>query len=326
VSYLSARFVAPFGTLCAATLVLGACTGKVLSLGTNKTQSQEVAPSQVSGPVGACGSGAAHPNVCCSAGPNQSGTCVVYPDAPFTQCGSGATTYPDPRSCCPLDGSGNCSSPPPVDDAGPPSGGSGGGSCAYACPPGWYTPPNATGNECCQTDSSGNTLCAGSAGGAPGSCGSGCTCTACTDDSGPCPPCNCPPPTPCPSPPVCGTCPPGWQNPQGQPDLCCTTDASGTIECFSQAGPPGPPPVGIDAGPGPTPTACSGSGSTDGALGPCGCQEQTGGHTYAVNCDPGTNVCACTVDNGAPTTTFADNGNTCGDSKALFTSCGFPAQ
>jgi len=82
--------------------------------------------------------------------------------------------------------------------------------------------------------------------------------------------------------------------------------------------------VASDGGTGPSSGSCSGSASTDGAVGPCSCQEQTGGHTYAVSCDPGTNLCSCTTDNGAPTSTFADNGNTCGDVAGLFTSCGFP--
>jgi hypothetical protein len=335
------RVAASFGTLCAGALVLAACTGKVLSLGTNSTQAQEVAPSAVSGTVPACPAGAAHPNVCCTAGPNQAGSCVVYPGAPFTQCDTGTTTYPDPRSCCPLDGSGNCASPPPSSSggsggSGSSSGGSAGGGCAYACPPGWYAPANASGNECCQTDSSGSTLCGASGGGAPGSSGSSggssgsgsggtcgvCACPACPDDGGACPPCDCQPSAGCPT--SCGSCPPGWQAPQGAPDLCCMTDSSGGIECFSQAVPPGQPPIATDAGPGPNPVGCSGSASTDGALGPCDCQEQAGGHTYDVSCDPGTNLCTCTVDNGGPSSSFADNGNTCGDSTALFTSCGFP--
>jgi hypothetical protein len=114
------------------------------------------------------------------------------------------------------------------------------------------------------------------------------------------------------------------------------TDPNGIIECFSQAGPPQPPsadgginpppPTPLDAGPAPAPVGCSGGGGgPDGALGSCGCQEQANGHTYAVNCDLSTNVCACTIDNGAPTTTFPDNGNTCSDYAALFASCGFPA-
>jgi hypothetical protein len=335
------RVAATFGTLCVGALVLAACTGKVLSLGTNTTGAQEVAPSEVGGSVPPCSGGSAHPNVCCTAGPNQAGTCVVYPGAPFTQCDNGTTTYPDPRSCCPLDGSGNCSSPPSSSGGGGSSGSSGGstgsgsgGSCAYACPPGSYSMSNSFGTECCQTDSNGGTSCSGggsagssSSGGTPGqggsSCGGVCACPACPDDGGACPPCSCPPPPSggCP-PPTCGACPPGWQAPQGAPDLCCLTDSSGNIECFSQAVPPGQISGGSDGGPAQTGATCSGTASTDGAIGPCGCQEQVGGHTYSVSCDPA--VCTCTMDNGGPSTSFTVINNTCGDPNGLFTSCGYP--
>lgn len=316
---------ASFGILAVGAPVLVACSGKTLSLGTNTTGSQLVAPSAVSGPVPACGTNAAHPNVCCTAGPNQAASCVTYPDAPFTQCTGGATTYPDPRSCCPVDGSGPCAPPPPPAplDASPGGGGGGGGSpgCDYACPPGSYVPPNASPGECCTTDSSGATSC-----GAPASGGS-CTCPACAPNE-PCPPCNCPA-QPAPNP-VCPACPPGWQVPQGDPSLCCMTDPNGVIECFSQAGPPGSPgptPTPADAGPAPggPSGSCFASGSVDGALGPCGCQEQAGGHTYEVDCDPNTKVCSCIVDNGAPQSTYPDSSGTCGDPATMFASCGFPA-
>ena len=314
-----------FPALAASALLLVACTGKTLSLGngTGSQQSQEVAPSAVSGSVSACSSGSAHPNACCSAGPNQASSCVTYPQAPFTQCESGTTTYPDPRTCCPLDGSGSCEATPPTAlDAGSSSSGSGGsgasgGGCSYACPPGWYAPDGNTDDGCCTTDSNGGSECMGSG----GSSGSSCVC-AC-DDSGVCPPCNCPeePAT------TCAACPPGWQTPQGgDPTLCCTTDGSGVIECFSQAGSSTGVNEALDAGGGFTSGACSGTGSADGALGPCGCQESGNGHTYNVNCDPGTNTCTCTIDNGAPVATFSSNGNACTDSNMLFSSCGFPAQ
>jgi hypothetical protein len=81
----------------------------------------------------------------------------------------------------------------------------------------------------------------------------------------------------------------------------------------------------IDAG-APTPIGCSGGGGgPDGALGSCGCQEQTNGHTYAFNCDPSTAVCACTVDNGAPVQSVPYNGGDCSNYAALFAACGFPA-
>ena len=58
-AYLRTRVIASFGTLCAGALVLVACGGKNLNLGTNTTQSQQVAPSLVSGTVPPCGDGAA---------------------------------------------------------------------------------------------------------------------------------------------------------------------------------------------------------------------------------------------------------------------------
>lgn len=313
---------ASLGPLGAGALLLVACNGKTLSLGTNSTGSQLVSPSAVSGAVGACNANEAHPNVCCTAAAGQQPTCLVYPDAPFTQCAVGATTYPDPRSCCPLDGSGACEPPPPL-DAAPPPGQPGGGGCAYVCPPGQYAPPNSNGNECCQTDPNGGTACSGW-----GGSGTGCACPACPPGQT-CPPCDCPPPTP----PACPACPPGWQVPQGDPAECCTTQPDGTIECFTQAGPPGGgpggPPGQIDAGP-PSAGSCFGSASTDGSLGPCGCQEQTNGHTYDVNCDYTVNsdptkvACTCTTDNGAPTSTFITTGNNCSDPRTLFTQCGYP--
>lgn len=329
---------ASFSAACAlgaGALLLPACSGGKLSLGTNgTTQSAVVSPSDVAGTPGACPANAAHPNVCCTAGPDQPATCVDYPGAPFTPCASGATTYPDPRSCCPLDGSGSCSAPPPLDAGIGVGGGSGSGGCAYACPPGWYAPPNpVTPDECCQNDGNGVSACMG---GGPAN-GSSCACPSCPPGNT-CPPCDCPP-TPDPS---CGACPAGWQVPVGDPAQCCMTDANGVIECFSQAGPPSgggsgssgggvgqadadAPPPPLDAGAAP-PMACSGSGGgPDGGVGQCGCQEQsTDGHTYAVNCDPGSNVCACTVDNGAPTATFPDDGNTCSDPMSLFAACGYP--
>ena len=325
-TYLRTRVIASFGTVCAGALVLAACSGKTLSLGTNSTQAQEVAPSQVSGTVSPCAAGAAHPNVCCTAGPSQASSCVTYPSAPFTACDSSSITYPDPRSCCPLDGSGACAAPPPSDGFG--GGDAGivvGGGCSYACPPGMYAPAGSTGDTCCITDSSGATACSG---GGP-ACSGTCECPACAPDSGECPPCDCPPsPCPTPSPASCGACPAGWQSPAGQPDLCCTTDANGVIECFSQALPPGQSSATLDAGsstgPG-VPIGCSGTGGPDGGVGPCGCQEQANGHTYSVNCDPVAGLCTCTSDNGGPSGSFPDNGTECTNAPALFAACGFPS-
>jgi hypothetical protein len=281
-------------------VLLAACNGKVLSLGTNSTPPLLVYPADVSGTVTACGANAAHPNVCCTVAAGQDPSCVTYPEAPFTQCESAATTYPDPRSCCPLDG-GSCTAPPssPL-VAGLGGGSSGGGApsctygcpppgCDYTCPPGLYVPPNPDGIECCTAD---NALC---------SFGDG------------------------PPPPECPACPAGWQVPQGEPALCCMTDGIGAIECFSQAGPAQPTDVDGGAKPDaavPTPVFCAGGPGGD------GCLEEVNGHYYTVNCPTGTNVCSCIVGTNQPASTFPyDEGVWEGVTGApqLFASCGFPA-
>jgi hypothetical protein len=287
----------------AGVLVLAACSGKVLSLG---SQSEAVSPSDVSGPVTACGTNAAHPNLCCTAGPDQEPSCVVYPDAPFTPCTSGATTYPDPRWCCPLDGSGSCTAT--SSDAGlvvtsSSGGAAGGGSsgsssggvgtgCANMCPPGWYVPSDAVGLECCQT-TSGGTACAG--GGTGGSSTTGSSCP---------------------------VCPSGWQVPDGEPALCCMTEPTGIIECFSQAGTAqfsGVTPV-VDAAAPPMFVGCGGSGGADGASF-CGCEWSGNGHTYSLNCDATT--CTCSVD-GTPTSTGPGNLGSCSNPESqLAVACGF---
>jgi len=116
----------------AGAFVLVACSGKVLT-GSDNAQLVSVDSAIVSGAVTACGAGYAHPNVCCTAGPEAAAACGNYPSAPFHQCDTGSTTYPDPRSCCPLDANGNCIAPPPVTTPVP-------ATCAYACPPGWFVP------------------------------------------------------------------------------------------------------------------------------------------------------------------------------------------
>jgi hypothetical protein len=317
VSYRLSILSASLVSLGAGVVLLAACSGKVLSLGTN-TPSQTVSPSEVSGTVTACAANAAHPNVCCTAGPGQEASCLTYPDTPFAQCASGSTTYPDPRSCCPLDGSGPCTAMEEDGAAGSPgftsgasgsgssgagvatSGGVAGGSgCTYACPPGWYVPPNPSEGECCFTDGSG-TGCSG------GGSSSGVTG-------------------------VCPACPSGWQAPQGAPDLCCTTEADGIIECFSQASTPPPTPTYVvDASApldvmAPVAVGCGGRGpDPDGAVYPCSCNETYSGHSYTVSCDPNTSLCSCIVDNNAASSTFPDTGNMCADYSVLFTSCGFP--
>ena len=132
----------------AGALLALACNGKI-STGSNTPQFATVTSAEVSGPVTACQVGYAHPNVCCQAGAAQASTCGDYPTAPFHACdlNDGWTTYPDPRSCCPLDGNGACVVPPPQST--PPTS----GVCANACPPGTFEGPG------------GGTISVGTAGG-----------------------------------------------------------------------------------------------------------------------------------------------------------------
>jgi hypothetical protein len=314
-------------------VLLVACNGKTVSLGTGTTPSEVVSPSAVNGGLTACAQNAAHPNVCCTAGPNEPATCVVYPDAPFTPCAAGATTYPDPRSCCPLDGSGPCEAAPGSPSGGPsaggPSGGgpsgvgqsgggsSGGGGCTSVCAPGWYeVSPAPVSPMCCPSGDDGGTPCIVSSTASAGPC----SCPSCGGQQ-PCPPCSCPPSTGT----SCAACPPGWQVPAGDPDQCCMTDGSGAIECFSQAVAPEPQAGG--SGPsGPSGFSCSGTGGTDGGLGLCSCQENAGGHAYSINCDPDTSTCTCTLD-GAATSSFPYDKAVCiaavttGGTTALFAAC-----
>jgi hypothetical protein len=240
------------GALGAGALLVTACAGHVQSGGElANPQTQAVSVADVSGPVVACGDGYAHPNVCCVAGPSTTTACSVCTDVPFHACGGGTVTYPDPRSCCPLDGNGNCVAPPPSSppiQPSPPDG------CGYACPVGQYEPQGQAGT-CCGNDPSGASFCSGFTVGAPTGCG--CACPACPVGDA-CPPCdcNCPPPPP---PPQCGSCPPGWQAPEGAPYLCCAEQSGGVIECFSQAAPPTPTPVYVDAG---APVSVTGGGAS----------------------------------------------------------------
>ncbi len=273
----------------AGALLLAACAGKVVPEG--NPQLQAVSLSEISGQVVACQPGYAHPNVCCEAAAGHASACGEYPGAPFQACSGTATLYPDPRSCCPLDGSSDCIAPPPVPPVPPPV-------CGYSCPPGMYQPAGEPG-ACCVDDAAGGpTLCiatasaggSGVGGGAGSGCGSVCACPACVDgeacppcDCGPtpacpppppptpicacpaciegeaCPPCDCPPPPP-PVPPTCGVCPAGWQAPAGAPYLCCAEEAGGTIACFSQGVPP-PAPAPLPPGPAPVPMPLHGSAS-----------------------------------------------------------------
>lgn len=337
-------WLATLASVGASTALIAACSGKV-SNGSVRSTSQPVSLGDISGTATPCGAGSAHPNVCCEAGPNQASACVAYPNAPFTQCADGSTTYPDPRTCCPLDGHGACAAPPPqtlpLGDAGPGSG----GACVYPCPVGWYSPdPNAgpgpagssgssggngglVGVTCCETNPDGSGQCMG--GGSAGS-GCACACPSCDSDGScpPCPPCNCPAQPP--QTPSCDPCPPGWQTPQGDPLLCCSTAADGTISCFSQGVPPPPPGNPSDAGVAPASCFGGGGGGPDGSFTQCGCSETVNGNDYTVTCtDPG-GTCVCSVSSGSSSgsttgTTVTEPPTSCNDVGALFNACGFPS-
>jgi len=231
-SVMSLGTLFTMGTFGAGALLLVACAGKVIGGGPAQ-QLSAVSVSEINKPVVACGGGFAHPNVCCEASPGKAASCGVFVGAPFQTCDSSYTTYPDPRSCCPLDGSGDCIAPPPSPPPiSPPI-------CAYACPAGQYELAASPGT-CCFNEGS-TTVCSSPV---TLACDSGCTC-ACPA-GGPCPPCDCPPEPSCPIPSTttCDACPPGWQVPAGEPLLCCN-DTGGAIECFSQAVPPTPSPLPI---------------------------------------------------------------------------------
>jgi hypothetical protein len=156
-------------TLGAGALLLAACAGKVVPF--SSSSPPDLAPvnvSDISAPVAPCSEGFAHPNVCCEASPDQAASCGVYPGAPFLACDPTAMTYPDPRSCCPLDGSTDCVAPPPVPTPAPSP-----PSCGYACPAGQYQPEGSAPGTCCFNDGS-LIACAGVgwAGGAGGAGGS----------------------------------------------------------------------------------------------------------------------------------------------------------
>ena len=350
----SLRYLGWVGAAIVLPVGLAGCIGGKRSSQNPPGQSQaaitKVSPTSVtSGSVPACTTGQAHRNVCCTAGPNAPAECGVYVTDPFHACASGATTYPDPTTCCDLNDPTSCAAPPPVPTDPPPPVG-----CGYYCPPGWY----ASGSACCSVDPSGNGVCYATAyGGVNGSGGvvvgtasgggssggpsgiglppdldggvADASCDPNTDpwcavDAGPacdpsvdptCPPdagevdaggpdASCdptidptccvydggvassgppvladggnvcigpvpvpPPPLPPPPPPCTLTCPDGWQQAVGQPDLCCIEDADGTIECFSQAVGPVPvpvssPPSGGTIGVAPAPTGGGSSGGS----------------------------------------------------------------
>jgi len=190
--------------------------------GTGALNAQPVALPALPGDPATCSPGYAHPTVCCSAGPGLAAVCVGYPAAPFQMCDPGSFAYPDGRTCCPLDGNGEC-----VNGSASPVDGSSAGECYYPCAPGGYSPSklaSTNGTPLCSTENQNQ------------------DCEYCCYDTQAAGPvcvsnlCSCPASGPCACGPQCGSCPSGWDAPKaGQADLCCQTEQNGTTKCFSQA-------------------------------------------------------------------------------------------
>ncbi len=235
------RSVIFWTALCGAGFFTSGCSGRQLDVGNPTTPLSTVDPGTITGPVSPCESGFAHPNVCCTGSSQSTASCTRATEAPFQACAAGATTYPDPTSCCAIPtGDGllhpsACASPAPPSSMPPPP-----GKCTYLCPPGFVFTPEGyqeplqgyTVGACCPTDPSVPGECVPNAGvyncPTPGSsqAEAGAPCLEYGSDA---------------AAPViaCGACPAGWQAPAGEPDLCCATASNGVISCFSQAaGPP----------------------------------------------------------------------------------------
>jgi hypothetical protein len=165
-------------TLSLAAIVLMACGGKTISIG-SEDSAQTVLPSAVTVATNECSQGFEHGNICCTGGGSGSEpTCKTYPNEPFHPCDSGWTTYPNAATCCSLDDPSNCTG----SCAGDSVGNAGecqiptstilvdGGiaedagvttTCESRCPPGYTGISPYDENGCCQTDSSGNETCYG---------------------------------------------------------------------------------------------------------------------------------------------------------------------
>lgn len=203
---------------------IAACGAHVV-LGTNSSNSEgltAVDPASVGGVDGGitfapCGPGTEHPNICCeeaeggTLGTGVGGpvTCGDYPGDPFRPCPSGATTYPDPRSCCDL-GDGGCMAAPetPLVDA---------AACYYDCPPGYVSGPAAPYElSCCPGGSAG-----------PGCFGFSANVVKEGPDGAAI---DITPPS------TCSQCPAGFSSVAGPPGVCCGSfpELNGPI-CFSIA-------------------------------------------------------------------------------------------
>jgi hypothetical protein len=308
------NFLGPLSAL----IVVGfsaACNGHVVSLGDTGDTQQPVStakataeasgttPSGASGAI-SCATGWAHPNVCCSSGPDLATTCGAWEDNPFRSCdGNSTTTYPDLLDCCELANPANCTNTPPSTGPVPPPTPPPVYGCGYACPPGWWSQPpgeitpggGVEGPMCCTSYGAGGTECVSQGSGTiPVSVGVSCVNstspgyppgypngtdaavpvpatdagpvlvddggypvledggepiyddasiedagTTWPDDAG----CSYPEDAGPSFPPgydggvasLCPVCPPGWNQDQIQPELCCQTLPGGLTLCFSQA-------------------------------------------------------------------------------------------
>jgi hypothetical protein len=204
------------GVALASSLAIGCGDHVVLGVGGGggvSTSSQDLTaidPAAVGGvpqgtAFGACNSGSEHPNVCCSSGNGGDVTCGVYVGDPFRPCPAGATTYPDPRSCCDLANPGSCTAPPAGSTPAP-------GACAYECPPGFtpLPPPDPNAFACCNYVAH--------------ECFGWSSSTFREEPDGAA--------TPVPTP--CSDCPPGFPAVAGEPGLCCGSPFD-KPECFSIA-------------------------------------------------------------------------------------------
>jgi hypothetical protein len=142
-----------------------ACNGRVISLGNTGDTLQPLTGGTVkaaAAPV-SCPAGWAHPNICCTASASAAPACGAWEENPFHACVAGATTYPDPLSCCSLSDPKNCVDSPsvPVTTAPPPPWG-----CGYACPPGWWEESaGSAGPTCCEATAGGAPACVAISGG-----------------------------------------------------------------------------------------------------------------------------------------------------------------
>jgi hypothetical protein len=268
-----------FGSL-SALLIVGvipigvACNAHVVSLGDTGDTLQPVtataAASAVTATIGSgavtCPSGFAHPNICCSAGPDVASACGEWEDNKFRACASGSTTYPNMLSCCQLSDPSNCidSTPPNVS---PPPSPPPVYACGFACPPGWWAEAGGinpgygeTGPQCCTNYGTG-TECVSQGEGSVEPVSTVCAGTVSVGPNG-------------------------------------SGSSSGGSTGITDAAVPTPGPIAIDAGPAPTEDAGTLPG---GWIDDGGCYGEDAGSPYPPGYDGGTaSLCGVCPPNWAP--------------------------